>query len=223
MHIAALLLAALILVGAAAWASGSGSKAGNSSGDLNWEQVIQVSKLISESDVRVQNAIKYAMGDADILNEHSSFYKKSEEEFGRRHMGWVNEDLSLNEVPPAVFKTVLFGYGYMGYLDWKNIYEPEEALHAVAVVLERPIGKEVSKSVWVKQAKELESVEDENHRANLVVKEMATLAEQHGYQLVWFDEGGDSYAFFAVSSSVAEQLENVELDTYHKFKPAPKF
>lgn len=223
MQIMVLILTVLLMVGAAAWAIGHESKNGGSSADSNWEQVIQASNLVSEADSRVQGAIEYAMKDGDILNERSVFYAKAKEEFGRRHMEWVNEDLSLKEVPPAVFKTVLYGYGYMGYLDWKDIYDPRESLHSVAETLKKVTGKTIGESEWEKAADELALIEDQNQRANLVVQEMEMLVQKYGYQLVWFDEGGDSYAFFSVRPSAAEQLHNLALDSDHKFKPAPKF
>ena len=55
-----------------------------------------------------------------------------------------------------------------------------------------------------------------------VIAHMKGQLSTRGRQLLWFDENGDSYAFFVVEPAVAEQLNDVKLDSDHRFELTPK-
>ncbi len=189
----------------------------------DWKLVEETAALISAGNTDVANAINFAKTDENILNEHSTFYIKAREEFGRYFNEWVNEDLERKQVPAAVFKTVSYGAGYMVYLDWKNITSPSETMASLNRVLRTLNEPEVSMQVIIDLEKDLKQKNNSSEIASVVVSALNKEAFKRNLSLAWFDENGDSYSFFVVSTDTLSKLTGRVLDADHKFVKAPKF
>ena len=191
--------------------------------DKQWRQMHSTAALISNNHSGALEAVHFARNDKSLLTENSAFLTQAKIEFGNNLVEWLVDDLTLEQSVAAVFKTVLHGYGFMGYIDHKQIYHPTTLLDELAKVLAtNGVVVEDLESVavdWQKTA----AIADPQQQANALVEAMSALATLHGFSLLWFDEGGDSYAFFTVPASVADQLNGVVVDSDHKFTAPPHF
>lgn len=189
----------------------------------SWEIVQEKAALISGNNPEVRNAIEFARSDINLLNESSSFYKKGREDFGDYFNDWVDDDLTQEQVPSAVFKTVMLGFGYMAYLDWKSIYDAEDVFFSLNRVL-RTVGKpEISEESIRDLESRVSALEQSQDQAEKVVEALNLSAHQLQLEISWFSENGDSYAFFVVDPSINSLLTGVALDCDHKFVSPHRF
>ena len=172
---------------------------------------------------KVANAIKFAQSDKDILNENSTFCQEAKTEFEGRLIEWNTDDQDQNNVPTAVFKIVLHGYGYMGYLDHKDICEPKEVFLTLNSIFTALGIKEINNNDIATVEGQIDKIDDSGEKARVLIKEMEKHVHGAGHEISWFDENGGSYAFFIVLPETAKKLENVALDENHKFISRPVF
>ena len=199
-------------------------KGNDSSSKINeWDKILSTAALISSQSEKVAGAIEFAKSDRDILNENSTFYVTARNQFGDRYVEWIDEDLAAEKIPAAVFKTVLHGYGFMAYLDWKDIYDPDEVFCTLSNVFTVLGLKEVNNKDIALIKDQVEQVGDSSVKAVMIIKAMEKLVHSAGHEIAWFDESGDSFAFFILQPETAQKLENVVLDEDHRFISTPVF
>ncbi|WP_299946661.1 hypothetical protein [uncultured Microbulbifer sp.] len=184
-----------------------------------WDKVIDVSSKISVNPDKAKEYILLGKNDDDIRGEDSVFYNQARNDFGNNFIQWIQEDIEDQMIPCAVFKTVMAGLGYMGHLDWKNIYNIEEFIFSLDKVLSKLSLKKISLEEKQEITTEIQkSKDDQNYIARTNVSKLEEAVEARGYKILWFDEDGDSYAFFIVKPAIFSSLQSVQLDTHHKFR-----
>ena len=182
-----------------------------------WHTVLDVSERLSKGNEKVRKAIIYAMRDRAITSELSQFRLVAEDEFQDRLVDWIDEDTLTDDIPAAVFKTVLHGYGYMAYMDWKNIADIEELISCYNNVsktwrLPKIEGEDAQAIIA-----DFRACHNQSQAVNIAIDALNQFAQESHREILWFDEDGDSYAFFLTTQSNAAALAGQSLDGKHHF------
>lgn len=189
------------------------------SSQARWSKCEAAAELITNKSPKVLEALAFGRKDKGIRNENSRFITKFEAEFGDNYISWIDDDLEKGEIPAAVFKTVLVGYGYMAYLDWKEITDLEGMVFHFNQILEVLNLEKISNKNVLLLKDKLGKFENfrMNERNATLISSLESHVQSLGREVVWFDENGDSYAFFIVPPEAAEKLVGLRLDRDHLF------
>jgi len=193
-----------------------------------WEDVLKASALLTNNSEEVAKLIKIAQydryifntdEDLDSINTDSDFMKEIEKNFGEEYVDWIELEPTKEELPYAIFKTVLSGFEWMGYMDWKDVYDLDEMTWHFNHLLKKHELASVS-TAEKEQIREKLSLLNEDHNliAETTIQAFETLIEKRGFKILWFSESSDSFACFIVNESVFNKLNNTRLGEEHIFK-----
>ena len=166
--------------------------------DKPWEKIFSIAKIISNDNQSVSSDLLKAYNDKGILKKNSIFRETAKNKYQDNYIEWLDADSDLENVPSAVFKTVLYGHGFMGYIDWKVIYDAKEVFWSLNKIFDAAnLGKSNDNELSPTIAK-LSSIKDDTQRANAIIEQCEKFCNSKGRTIIWLDEGSDSYIFFIV-------------------------
>jgi len=199
--------------------------------DPSWDQVVRAASLISNNSQSVINLLSVAKNDININKEHSSFNKEALKRFEKKntYYDFLEENTEKEEIPFAVFKTTMMGYGLMSYFDWKDISNSAEMTGVLNNMLNTLNIKKLTKDEITNINTKVNSklVEPYTFKkqflaTNMMITTVGSIVKKRNYRVLWYIDISDSYSFFLVTPQVYEQLNNTQLGEDQEFKE-PKF
>lgn len=207
-----LLIASILLVARAILRRGSGQAV-----QRNTQPLVLAAQKITEGYTPAMQALAFAGSQTNCTASDSPFLMEAKKEFRDHYGPWLQANLTPQETDTAVFKMVMYGYGFMGYLQPAQLADPQLVLATFDRVLKRyePDGIETAYIERTQQT--LQQIEDDAARTNAIVNELKRLAGERGRQLLWLSEKGEGLLFFIVADDAVDALLKVEFDADHQW------
>lgn len=183
-----------------------------------WINAFNTAIKLCRNDETITKAFRFAKNDSTILDEDSHFITEAKKEFGDDHIEWLADDLSVADIPCAVFKTLMHGYCYMAYMDHKEMSDASQPLRKFNKILPANGFESLSDEIIETDIKTINAIEDASTRTSNIIKQLDQYADQQGGKILWLNENSDSYAFFVVYPNIYMQLRNTRLDDNHHFE-----
>jgi len=203
----------------------------NNKKDSSWSIITKAALLLSNNDENVSSLILSAQKDKNLKLEESDFNKKALVYFEKKHTDYnfIDDDTETEELPFCIFKTTMLGYGYMSYIDWKDINDPENMVWVVNNLLKTQKLKKLTKKEIATIENRVNPIKTEPYSIkkaiqanNEMIKVLDEIMLKRDYRVLWYIEISDSYSFFIVKPEIFKLLNNTKLDDEHEFK-TPKF
>ncbi len=106
-----------------------------------WELITNTASAISNNSQDVLKLISLAKHDNNLKEANSSFNKKAQSLFDKTndYYEFIDDDIENEELPFAVFKTTMIGFGWMSYIDWKDISSSENMIWVLNSLFKKTI------------------------------------------------------------------------------------
>ena len=186
-----------------------------------WINAFNTAIKLCRNNETIAKAFRFAKNDSTILDEDSHFIAAAQKEFGADYIEWLTDDLSVADIPCAVFKTLMHGYRYMAYIDHKEMSDASEPLRAFNEILPANGFESLPDDIIETDIKTINAIEDVSTRTSNIIKQLDQYADQQGGKILWLNENSDSYAFFVMFPTIYMQLRNTRLDDNHHFEMLP--
>ena len=199
--------------------------------DPSWTLVIQAASVISNNSKNVVALLESARKDNNIKTDDSVFKKEALKKFEKKcaYFDFIEEDTNLEEIPFAVFKTTMIGYGYMSYIDWKDLSSSEHMTWVLNQLFKKVKLKNLNKT----EIKNIDnsvnsiltkpySIEKQILATNSIVKTIGEVVANRNFRMLWCLENSDSHSFVIVKPETYQKLNNTKIGYDHEFKE-PKF
>jgi len=195
----------------------------NNKKDSTWSIITKAALLLSNNDENVSSLILSAQKDKNLKLEESDFNKKHTD------YSFIDDDTETEELPFCIFKTSMLEYGYMSYIDWKDISDSENMVWVVNNLLKTQKLKKLTKKEIATIDNRVNPIKTEPYSlkkaiqaTNAMIKVLDEIMLKRDYRVLWYIEISDSYSFFIVKPEIFNLLNNTKLDDEHEFK-TPKF
>jgi len=199
--------------------------------DPSWTLVIQAASVISNNSKNVVALLESARKDNNIKTDDSVFNKEALKNFEKNdtYYDFIEEDTDLEDIPFSVFKTTMIGYGYMSYIDWKDLSSSENMTWVLNELFKEVKLKNLNKTEIKKIDNSVNSILTEPYSiekqilaTNSMIKTIGEVVANRNFRVLWYVENSDSYSFFIVKPEVYQKLNNTKIGYDREFKE-PKF
>jgi len=182
-----------------------------------WITAFLYATRVSKNKTEITDAFRFAKQDQYINSHSSPFRSEAEKEFGDHLKNWVHEGILEEDVPTAVFKTLLHGYHFMAHLEENEIDDALPTLKAFNDVLPANGFEKLADDELNQSIERLNAIEDTRTRRQAILKQLEDFSKRIQGHLLWLEEKGQTLTFLVVPSSLFIQLRGQRLDDDHKF------